>query len=135
MFPQELLDKIIALLTEAETGVEVVSGMTAEELPAPSMSVALESAEGFHPQLTDVFSLLAVCKYDEHHADTTTEGVNEKFRKFVSVFSQDDLVDKLQGEEYHVFQAKIAQITSDIEGDFFSNEITLEILIERDKCP
>lgn len=132
MFPEELLEKLISLLNGAGTGISVVSGMTAEDLPAPSMSVTLESAEGFHPQLTDVFSLMAVCVYDEHHADTTTEDVTEKFRKFVSVFTKDDLVDQLQGEEYHIFQAKIAQIATDLQGDFFSNQIQLEILIERE---
>lgn len=131
MFSELLLQKIVQKLDSAATGVPVVEGIRSDELPAPCILVHMDTADIFHPMLTDVFNLNINCRYEAHYADSKSNDVKENFGRLLSAFERDDLRSELEDTGYSIFKANIGQINSDIQNDFFVNEFSLELVIER----
>lgn len=131
MFSEVLLQKVVQKLDSAATGVPVVEGIRSDELPAPCVLVHMDTADIFHPMLTDVFNLNITCRYEAHYADSKSSDVKENFGRLLSAFESDDLRGDLDGAGYTVFKANVGTINSDIQNDFFVNEFTLDLVIER----
>jgi hypothetical protein len=131
MFPPSLGQRIMTILGDAGTGIDVVEGIRSDELPAPCVLVHIESAENHNVSLTDVFRVNVVVRYEEHYADANSNVVQANFNLLIDQFMVDNLTEKVGSFGYHVFQASVGNITTDIENDFFVNEFNLEILAER----
>ena len=131
MFPPSLTLKVISLIENAGIGISVVQGIRSDDLPAPCVSVLLESADNFNISLADVYRCNVIVKYEEHYADSSSAVVQNNFNQILDQFTIIDLVSKLNSSGYHVFQASVANVNSDIQNDFFVNEFSLEIIAER----
>lgn len=131
MFPPSLTLKVISLIENAGIGISVVQGIRSDDLPAPCVSVLLESADNFNISLADVYRCNVMVKYEEHYADSSSAVVQNNFNQILDQFTIIDLVSKLNSSDYYVFQASVANVNSDIQNDFFVNEFSLEIIAER----
>lgn len=131
MFSPNLTLRVMSIIEDAGTGISVVEGIRSDDLPAPCVSVLLESADNFNISLADVYRCNIMVKYDEHYADSTSAVVQNNFNAILDQFTVEDLVTKLASFDYHIFQASVANISSDIQNDFFVNEFSLEIIAER----
>lgn len=131
MFPPSLNLRVMTILGDAGTGIDVVEGIRSDDLPAPCVSVHIESADNYGSTLTDVFRVNVVIRYEEHYADASSNVVQQNFNLLLDQFLVDNLTEKLGADGYHIFIANMGSIRTDIENDFFVNEFNLELLAER----
>lgn len=132
MIPDNLILRIKSKLESAGTGIPVVEGLRSDDLPAPCIAVHAQSAENFNKGFTDVYRGMVSCRYDAHYADSNSSVVQQNFQLLMDQFSSDNLSVELDGYGYKCFRASVEQATSEIINDFFSNEILLEIIYERE---
>lgn len=132
MIPANFTQRIITIVDSAGTGVKTVEGLRSDDLPAPCVSVHIQSAENFHKEMTDVFRVYAVVRYEEHYADASHTVVKQKFNYILNQFLIDDLTTQMQGFGYHMFKASVDSISSETQNDFFINEFVLECILERE---
>ena len=131
MFDPNLTLRIQTMLGNAGTGIEVVEGIRSDELPAPCILVHLEQAENFSISLADVYRVVVSVRYEEHYADSSSSIVQNNFNQLLDQFTVEDLAKQVGSDGYHVFDANVTNIQSDIQNDFFINEFNLEIIAER----
>jgi len=127
-----LVRKVISVAESTSVDVDIVEGLRSEDLPAPCISVHLESAMNFNQSLTDVFNVVITVKYEEHHADQPSGVVNDNFKKLLDAFVVNNITSKLNAEGTTVFNAKVTDVSTAISGDFFVNQFSLELIAERD---
>lgn len=127
-----LVNEVISLADSADTGVDVVQGLRTEDLPTPCISVHLESATSFNNMMTDVFIISIVIRYEEHHADSTSEEVASNFKKLLDVFVTDDVAKKLDQSVVKVFNAKVEDVSTSVENEYFVNDLRIQLIAERD---
>ena len=132
MIPNNLILRIITRIENAGLNVPVVQGLRSEDLPAPCIAVHAQSAENFNKSFTDVYRGLVSCRYDEHYADNSSTVVKDNFDAIINQFSVDNISSELEGFGYQIFRVSIESCVSEIINDFFSNEILLEIIYERE---
>lgn len=131
MFSPNLTLRIKTILEEAGTGIDIVEGLRSDDLPAPCVVVHLESAEGYSVGLADVYRVVVSVRYEEHYADSSSALVKSKFNNLLDQFTVEDIVEKVGSTGYHVFDANVTNVQSDIQNDFFVNEFNLELIAER----
>ena len=132
MIPSTLFLRIKSKVETTGLGIPVVEGLRSDDLPAPCVAIHTQSAENFNKGFTDVYRGLVSIRYDEHYADTNSVVVAQNFDQIIDQFTSDNLTSQLGGSSYKVFRASIEEINSEIINDFFSNEILLEIIFERE---
>jgi hypothetical protein len=128
----DIIRRVATIADEITAPIQVVEGIRTEDLPTPCINVILESATEFHPQLTDVYRVNILVRYEEHYGDTTGNEVNNNFKELLDQFIVDDLASKLSVDKIHVFKASITDIGQDVDNDMFLNEFTVSTIMERD---
>lgn len=129
MIPNELLDRIKVQAGQG-LNIPVVDALSTESLPTPCISVGFVSMDRFSVTALDVFNATIQIKYEEHYADTTTASAKYNFDVIVNNFNRVELKDDLQGTGYHLFDLRIENGASSVEGDILCYQIDLLAIVE-----
>jgi hypothetical protein len=132
MIPKNLFWRIQSKVVTTGLDIPVVEGLRSEDLPAPCIAIHTQSSENFNKSFTDVFRAVVSVRYDEHYADNSSQVVQQNFDLIVNAFMGDNLTRDLDGNGYKMFRASIDATNTEIINDFFSNEILLELIYERE---
>jgi len=127
-----LQKRVIQIVKNSGTEIEVVMGARSEDSPLPVISCHMVSAENFSVSLTDVFRISIEVKYEEHYADKSTTDINDEFSSILDRFTIDNLVEELRIGGQGIFNAEVQNVATDTQGEVIINQFILEIISERD---
>jgi hypothetical protein len=129
MIPTSVTNAIKSIAGQG-LSIPVRDGLSTDSMETPVITVSPQSMEKFTSSLVDVFHVYVSVKYEEHYADVTTDRARNNFDTLVNNFNRDNLIDNMQGSNYHVFESRIESGSVDVVNDILVHEVVLYLIME-----